>query len=125
MQSTSRLRTAVLTALSVLPLAGFAASGNTFMNGQSIYGQPAAQGVPVRVVDLASTDREHARPMSMSAPFDPEPAPTEPEGHVHQADHDRHLHQRADRQLPQLWRMGRMALEYCGRYLEPAVQLPQ
>ena len=57
MQSTRRLRTAAFAALSVLPVAGFAASGNTFMNGQSIYGQPAAQGAPVRVVDLASTDR--------------------------------------------------------------------
>jgi len=57
MQSTRRLRAAALAALSVLPFAGFAASGNTFMNGQSIYGQPAAQGAPVRVVDLASTDR--------------------------------------------------------------------
>ncbi|MEW5834469.1 MAG: CzcE family metal-binding protein [Pseudomonadota bacterium] len=57
MQSTHRLRTAALVALGVLPLAGFAANGNTFMNGQSIYGQPAAQGAPVRVVDLASTDR--------------------------------------------------------------------
>jgi hypothetical protein len=27
------------------------------VNGQSIYGQPAAQGVPVRVVNLASADR--------------------------------------------------------------------
>ena len=57
MQSTLRLRTAALAALSVLPLAGYAASGNTFMNGQSIYGQPAAQGAPVRVVGLAYTDR--------------------------------------------------------------------
>ena len=57
MQSTRRLRTAALVALSGIPLAGFAASGNVFMNGQSIYGQPAAQGAPVRVVDMASTDR--------------------------------------------------------------------
>lgn len=56
MQSTHRLRTAALAALSVLPFAGFAASGHVFMNGQSIYGQPAPQGAPVRVVDLASTD---------------------------------------------------------------------
>ncbi len=41
----------------MLPLAGVAASGNTFINGQSLYGQPAAQGASVRVVDLASTDR--------------------------------------------------------------------
>lgn len=57
MPSTHRLRAAALAALSVLPLAGFAASGNTFMNGQSVHGQPAAQGAPVRLVDLASTDR--------------------------------------------------------------------
>lgn len=57
MQSTRRLRNAALVALSAIPFAGFAASGNVFMNGQSIYGQPAAQGAPVRVVDLASTDR--------------------------------------------------------------------
>ena len=57
MQSTRRLRTAALVALSAIPLAGFAASGNVFMNGQSIYGQPAAQGAPVRLVDMASTDR--------------------------------------------------------------------
>ena len=57
MQSTLRLRTAALVALSVFPLAGFAANGGTFMNGLSIYGQPAAQGAPVRVVGLAYTDR--------------------------------------------------------------------
>jgi len=57
MQSTRQLLIAAVSALSVLPLAGFAASGNTFINGQSVYGQPAAQGAPVRVVDLASTDR--------------------------------------------------------------------
>lgn len=57
MQSTRRLRTAALVALSAFPFTSFAASGNMFMNGQSIYGQPAAQGTPVRVVDLGSTDR--------------------------------------------------------------------
>lgn len=57
MRSIRRLRTVALAALSVLPLAGFAASSNTFMNGQSIHGQPAAQGAPVRVVDLTSTER--------------------------------------------------------------------
>lgn len=57
MHSIRQLRTAVLAGSSVLPLAGLAASGNMFMNGQSIYGQPAAQGAPVRVVDLASTER--------------------------------------------------------------------
>ncbi|MCR5864587.1 CzcE family metal-binding protein [Aquincola sp. J276] len=57
MQSTRRLRTAALVALSVVPFLSFAASGPVFMNGQSIYGQPATQGAPVRVVDLAATDR--------------------------------------------------------------------
>jgi hypothetical protein len=36
MQSTRRLLAAALAALSVLPFAGFAASGHVFMNGQSI-----------------------------------------------------------------------------------------
>jgi len=57
MQSTRRLRTAALVALSVVPLLSFAASGPVFMNGQSIYGQPATQGAPVRVVDLATTNQ--------------------------------------------------------------------
>ena len=56
MQSTLRLRTAALAALSVLPLAGYAASGNTFMNGQSHYGQPASAGTPARVVDIATAN---------------------------------------------------------------------
>jgi len=60
MQSTRRLRAAALVALSVVPFisaASFAANGPVFINGQSIYGQPAAQGTPVRVVDLAAADR--------------------------------------------------------------------
>jgi len=57
MQSTRRLRTAAPVALSAFPFTSFAANGKMFMNGQSIYGQPAAQGTPVRVVDLGSTDR--------------------------------------------------------------------
>lgn len=57
MQSTRKLRAAALVALSVLSFSSFAASGDRFMNGQSIYGQPAAQGSPVRLVDLGSTDR--------------------------------------------------------------------
>lgn len=57
MQSTRKLRAAALVALSVLPFTSFAASGDRFMNGQSIYGQPAAQGAPVRVVDLGAADR--------------------------------------------------------------------
>jgi hypothetical protein len=57
MQSTRRLRTAVLAALGLVPFFSFAASGPVFMNGQSIYGQPTTQGTPVRVVDLAATDR--------------------------------------------------------------------
>ena len=57
MKSTPRLRTTALVVLGVLPFTSFAAGADTFMNGQSIYGQPAAQGAPVRVVDLASTDR--------------------------------------------------------------------
>jgi hypothetical protein len=57
MQPNRRLRIAALVALSVAPLFSFAASGPMFMNGQSIYGQPATQGAPVRVVDLAATDR--------------------------------------------------------------------
>ena len=57
MHSTHKLRVAALVALSVLPFTSFAASGDRFMNGQSIYGQPAAQGAPVRLVDLGSTDR--------------------------------------------------------------------
>lgn len=57
MQSTRKFATATLVALSALPFATFAAGGDRFLNGQSIYGQPAAQGAPVRVVDLGSTDR--------------------------------------------------------------------
>ena len=57
MPSTHRLRTAAFVALSAIPFAAFAASGDVFKNGQSIYGQPAAQGAPARVVDMASTDR--------------------------------------------------------------------
>ncbi len=58
MQSTRRLRTAALVALvalSIVPLLSFAARKPVFMNCQSIYGQPGAQGAPVRVVDLATT----------------------------------------------------------------------
>lgn len=57
MQSTRRLRAAALVALSVVPFLSFAASGPVFMNGQSIYGQPASQGMPVRLVDLSAADR--------------------------------------------------------------------
>ncbi|MEN9544926.1 MAG: hypothetical protein RLZZ598_1759 [Pseudomonadota bacterium] len=57
MQAIRRLRTVTIVALSVIPLVSFAAGGPVFMNGQSIYGQPATPGAPVRVVDLATTDR--------------------------------------------------------------------
>jgi len=52
-----RLRSAAaLAVLCLLPLAGVAAGGGTFMNGQSFYGQPAAQGTAARLVDLGSAD---------------------------------------------------------------------
>ncbi len=57
MQPTRRLRTAALFALSIVPFVSFAASGPVLVNGQSIYGQPATLGAPVRVVDLAAMDR--------------------------------------------------------------------
>lgn len=57
MPSTFRLHATAFVALSLVSFASFAASGPVFMTGKSIYGQPAAQGAPARVVDLASTDR--------------------------------------------------------------------
>ena len=58
MQSPSQLRrrlSAVL-AIACAPVAAFAA-GETFMNGQSIYGQPAAVSSASRVVNLAQDTR--------------------------------------------------------------------
>lgn len=62
MPSSHWLRTAALVALNLVAFASSAASGPVFMNGTSIHGEPAAQGAPVRVVDLASTDRLHVSP---------------------------------------------------------------
>ena len=49
------LRAAVLVT-AVVPAVGFAA-GETFLNGQSIYGQPAPVSSASRVVDLAQAAR--------------------------------------------------------------------
>lgn len=54
MQLPSVLRTAALVVATAAPAAGFAAS-DTFLNGQSIYGQPAAAPSSARVVDIAKT----------------------------------------------------------------------
>ena len=48
---------AALLATGMTALSGIAAAkSDTFMSGQSYYGQPAAAGTPARVVDLATSD---------------------------------------------------------------------
>jgi len=48
---------AALLATGMTALSGIAAAqSDTFMNGQSYYGQPASTGAPARVVDLATTN---------------------------------------------------------------------
>ena len=56
MRSIQSLKAAALLGLASLSLASLAANGtDTFMNGQSYYGQPTAQASAARVVDIAST----------------------------------------------------------------------
>lgn len=53
---------AALLATSMIALSGIAAAKpDTFMNGESYYGQPASAGAPARVVDLATTDSVNVR----------------------------------------------------------------
>lgn len=52
MKSTLRLRTTALAVLGVLPFTSFAAGADTFMNGQSFYGQPANGAQVARVIEL-------------------------------------------------------------------------
>ena len=54
--SSSLLRLSAVLVVAAAPAVGFAA-GETFMNGQSIYGQPAAVSSAARVVDLAQAPR--------------------------------------------------------------------
>lgn len=54
--SSSLLRLSAVLIVAAAPAVGFAA-GETFMNGQSIYGQPAAVSSAARVVDLAQAPR--------------------------------------------------------------------
>ena len=56
MHSSSFLRSAAVLLATAVPAIGFAAS-ETFLNGQSIYGQPAAASSAARVVDLAQVAR--------------------------------------------------------------------
>lgn len=56
MQLPSLLRTAALLAAASAPAAAFAAN-ETFLNGQSLYGQPAAVSAGALVVDLAQSPR--------------------------------------------------------------------
>ena len=55
-QTSSLLRLAALVVAASAPVASMAAS-ETFRNGQSIYGQPAAASSAARVVDLAQVAR--------------------------------------------------------------------
>jgi hypothetical protein len=53
---------AALLATSMTALSGIAAAkSDTFMNGQSYYGQPASAGTPARVVDLATTNHVNVK----------------------------------------------------------------
>lgn len=53
---------AALLATGMTALSGIAvAKSDTFMNGQSYYGQPATADTPARVVDLATTDSVNVR----------------------------------------------------------------
>ena len=54
--SSSLLRLSAVLVVAAAPAVGFAAD-ETFMNGQSIYGQPAAVSSAARVVDLAQAPR--------------------------------------------------------------------
>ena len=54
--SSSLLRLSAVLIVAAAPAVGFAAD-ETFMNGQSIYGQPAAVSSAARVVDLAQAPR--------------------------------------------------------------------
>lgn len=54
--------TGALVATGMTALSGIAAAqSDTFMNGQSYYGQPATAGAPARVVDLATTNYVNVR----------------------------------------------------------------
>lgn len=48
------LRRVAILGLGVASLTAFAAGGETFMNGQSIYGQPASAAQATRVIDLST-----------------------------------------------------------------------
>lgn len=56
MRSIQTLKTVVMLGLATLSLSSYAANGaDTFMNGQSYYGQPTSQASAARVVDIASS----------------------------------------------------------------------
>ena len=56
MRSIQSLKAATMFGLTTLSLASYAANGaDTFMNGQSYYGQPTSQASAARVVDIASS----------------------------------------------------------------------
>lgn len=56
MRSIQSLKTVAMLGLATLSLASYAANGaDTFMNGQSYYGQPTSQASAARVVDIASS----------------------------------------------------------------------
>lgn len=54
----TNILTPALLAVGIAAFSGIAAAANadTFMNGQSYYGQPANSGAPARVVDLATAN---------------------------------------------------------------------
>lgn len=54
--SSSRLRTAILLVATAIPIVSFAAS-ETFLSGQSIYGQPGAVSGASRVIDVGQATR--------------------------------------------------------------------
>lgn len=58
MQTSSYLLRAAVLVTAAVPALGFAA-GETFINGQSIYGQPAAASSTARVVDLSLAARSN------------------------------------------------------------------
>jgi hypothetical protein len=56
MRSIQSLKAATMFGLTTLSLASYAANGaDTFMNGQSYYGQPTSQASAARIVDIASS----------------------------------------------------------------------
>lgn len=58
MRSIKLLKTAFMLGMASLSLATYAAGGpDTFMNGQSYYGEPTTQVAAARVVDIASSGR--------------------------------------------------------------------